>query len=255
MKKTILVTGAAQGIGASACKKLIQAGYDIVGVDIQPVDDWEILNELNTEEITAFFAKQLDITSLTACSNFIDEIAQKKNIVGCVNVAGILQIQPLLEMSEQDWETTYQVNLKGPIFFLQKMAQILRLKQQGTLVCISSNASRIPRINMGAYSTTKAALSHFCKNLALEVAADQVRCIVLSPGSTDTQMQRQLWASSTIPSHITKGDLSSFRTGIPTGKIASPDQISAILPFLFSEEAAQLTMQDIVLDGGAVLGV
>lgn len=255
MKNTILVTGAAQGIGAAACIRLIQAGYDIVGIDIQPVDDWEILNQLNTEETTAFFAKQLDITALTACSKFIEEISKKKKIMGCVSAAGVLKIQSLLEMKEEDWEKIYQVNLKGPIFFLQTIAQLLKRQQYGTLVCISSNASRIPRMNMGAYSTSKAALTHYCKNLALEVAPYNVRCMVVSPGSTDTQMQRQLWSSHQIPSNIIQGHLANFRTGIPTGKMATPDQITAILPFLFSEQASQLTMQEIVVDGGAVLGV
>ena len=134
-----------------------------------------------------------------------------------------------------------------------KLLNIL-CKRRGSIVTISSNSARMPRMQLGMYATTKAALSHFCRNLALEIAPYQVRLNIVSPGSTLTQMQQQLWTDNAPPPAVIDGDLSQYRTGIPLRKLAQPDDIANTVSFLLSDRAAQITMQEIVVDGELHLG-
>ncbi|WP_239374280.1 SDR family oxidoreductase [Snodgrassella gandavensis] len=118
----------------------------------------------------------------------------------------------------------------------------------------ANNSARMPRTQLGLYTTTKAALSHFCRNLALEVAP-HVRVNIISPGSTLTAMQQQLWPDSEPPANIIDSNPSQYRLGIPFRKLTQPADIANTVSLLLSEQAAQITMQEIVVDGGTTLEV
>ena len=94
----------------------------------------------------------------------------------------------------------------------------------------------------------------FTKCLGLEYARYHIRCNVVSPGSTDTEMQRLLWKDDQGAVPIIEGAPDSFRVGIPLGKIALPSDIADAVVFLVSDRAGHLTMQDVCVDGGATLG-
>jgi len=105
------------------------------------------------------------------------------------------------------------------------------------------------------YATTKATVSHYFKNLALELAPHNIRCNLVLPGSTPTQMQKQLWTEDRPPANIVNGNLEQFRNGIPLQKIAEAEDIANAVIFLLSDQARQITMHELVVDGGATLGV
>ncbi|MFI7935305.1 SDR family oxidoreductase, partial [Acinetobacter baumannii] len=165
-------------------------------------------------------------------------------ITGLVNAAGVLIMRSMLEAKTEDWETLFAVNVMAPIAISQQVAKHFCAKRRGSIVTISSNSARMPRMQLGMYATTKAALSHFCRNLALEIAPYQVRLNIVSPGSTLTQMQQQLWTDNAPPPAVIDGDLSQYRTGIPLRKLAQPDDIANTVSFLLSDRAAQITMQE-----------
>lgn len=250
MQNSVIVTGAAQGIGAAICQDLLQHGFRVIGIDQQAISAWSIDSAQEN-----FSAICLDITQQQESQNCLQQLLSTHQVTGFVHAVGILRMGKLLEMSEQDWEDSYRVNLRAPIFWLQQIAQHFCSKNQGNIVVISSNAARMPRMNMGVYATTKAALSHYCRNLALEIAGHGIRCNIVAPGSTRTAMQQQLWTNDEVPSCVLEGDLTQFRTGIPLGKIAEPEQMAQVVRFLLSEAATQITMQEWVIDGGATLGV
>src|SRR5690606_32681922 len=120
-------------------------------------------------------------------------------------------------------------------------------------VVVASNAARTPRLDMAAYAASKAAAVMFTKCLGLEVAQHGIRCNVVSPGSTDTPMQRALWSDQRGPEQVVAGDLARYRLGIPLGRIATPHDIASAVVFLLSSEARQITMQELCVDGGATL--
>ncbi|MGR2824963.1 SDR family oxidoreductase [Acinetobacter sp. 1124_18A] len=256
MSSTIVVTGAARGIGAAIAKKLLQQGYQVIGIDRQEnPEQWEITQKIESSEISRWHGFQQDITDQETTAKLIKDILNKHNVTGLVNAAGVLIMRSMLEAKTEDWQTLFAVNVMAPIAISQQLAKHFCEKKQGSIVTISSNSSRMPRIQLGMYATSKAALSHYCRNLALEIAPHQVRLNIVSPGSTLTQMQQQLWTDNSPPSAVIDGDLSQYRTGIPLRKLAQPEDIANTVSFLLSDQAAQITMQEIVVDGGATLGV
>ncbi|WP_224991878.1 SDR family oxidoreductase [Acinetobacter pittii] len=256
MSSTIVVTGAARGIGAAIAKKLLQQGYQVIGIDRQEnPEQWEITQKLQEREISRWHGFQQDITDQETTAKLINNILNKYSVTGLVNAAGVLIMRSMLEAKIEDWQILFAVNVMAPIAISQQMAKHFCEKKQGSIVTISSNSSRMPRIQLGMYATTKAALSHYCRNLALEIAPHQVRLNIVSPGSTLTQMQQQLWTDNSPPPAVLDGDLSQYRTGIPLRKLAQPEDIANTVSFLLSDQAAQITMQEIVVDGGATLGV
>jgi 2,3-dihydro-2,3-dihydroxybenzoate dehydrogenase len=256
MSSTIVVTGAARGIGAAIAKQLLQQGYQVIGIDRQEnPEQWEISKNLTSDECLRWQGISQDITQQQATQKLIADFLEKHNITGLVNAAGVLIMRSMLEAKTEDWETLFAVNVMAPIAISQQLAKHFCEKKQGSIVTISSNSSRMPRIQLGMYATSKAALSHYCRNLALEIAPHQVRLNIVSPGSTLTQMQQQLWTDNTPPPAVMDGDLSQYRTGIPLRKLAQPEDIANTVSFLLSDQAAQITMQEIVVDGGATLGV
>ena len=256
MSSTIVVTGAARGIGAAIAKQLLQQGYQVIGIDQQEnPEQWEISKNLTSDECLGWQGISQDITQQQATQKLIADLLEKHNITGLVNAAGVLIMRSMLEAKTEDWETLFAVNVMAPIAISQQLAKHFCEKKKGSIVTISSNSSRMPRIQLGMYATSKAALSHYCRNLALEIAPHQVRLNIVSPGSTLTQMQQQLWTDNTPPPAVIEGDLSQYRTGIPLRKLAQPEDIANTVSFLLSDQAAQITMQEIVVDGGATLGV
>lgn len=101
---------------------------------------------------------------------------------------------------------------------------------------------------------SKAALKSLALSVGLELAGSGVRCNVVSPGSTDTDMQRTLWVSDDAEEQRIRGFGEQFKLGIPLGKIARPQEIANTILFLASDLASHITLQDIVVDGGSTLG-
>lgn len=253
-----IVTGAAQGIGAAVCLKLLSQGKQVIGIDCQPdPQQWSIYPMLTEQFQLLWHPVVLDLANLPAITDFFSKysLLQSSHIEALVNAAGILRMGTLLDATLEDWQSSLQVNLLAPVLMSQFVAQRMVQQQSGTIVTLSSNAARVPRQHMGIYATTKAALSHFCRNLALELAEQGIRCNVVSPGSTLTPMQKQLWPDDQPPVSILQGNLAQYRTGIPLQHIAQPDDIANTVLFLLSDQARQITMHELVVDGGATLGV
>ncbi len=157
-------------------------------------------------------------------------------------------------LSVDDWQQTFAVNVGGAFnLFSQTMAQFRR-QQGGAIVTVASDAAHTPRIGMSAYGASKAALKSLALTVGLELAGCGVRCNVVSPGSTDTDMQRTLWVSEDAEQQRIRGFGEQFKLGIPLGKIARPQEIANTILFLASDLASHITLQDIVVDGGSTLG-
>lgn len=255
MPRTVIVTGAARGIGAAIALKLLSEGHRVIGLDLAaPTLAWEIQSYLSNEQEQRWTAISQDLTQFAETERCIQQILLQYPVDGLVNAAGVLIMTSLLEARLDDWQKLIAINLQAPILISQQLANHFCQQLKGSIVTISSNSSRLPRTQLGLYGTTKAALSHFCRNLALEVAPYNVRVNVISPGSTLTQMQKQLWVDDQPPAAVLDGDLSQYRTGIPLRKLAQPEDIANAVCFLLSDQAAQITMQELVVDGGATLG-
>lgn len=251
-EKLAVVTGAAQGIGAAVVRALVRRGVRVAALDIQ-IDPLQNLTAQHDGDVKAY---GVDLRSSQSVNAVVEAIEKDMGPIDMlVNVAGILRMANVVEVSDEDWENTFAVNTHGVFYLSRAVARCMLPRKRGAIVTVGSNAAAVPRMQMAAYAASKAAACHFTKCLGLELAGSGIRCNIVSPGSTDTAMQRQLWQSDADAQKVIAGSLPSFKTGIPLERIASPDDIAASVLFLLSDDARHITLHDLCVDGGATLGV
>ncbi|EAA3672715.1 2,3-dihydro-2,3-dihydroxybenzoate dehydrogenase EntA [Salmonella enterica] len=242
--KTVWVTGAGKGIGYATALAFVDAGARVIGFDRE-----------FTQENYPFATEVMDVADAAQVVQVCQRVLQKTpRLDVLVNAAGILRMGATDALSVDDWQQTFAVNVGGAFnLFSQTMAQFRR-QQGGAIVTVASDAAHTPRIGMSAYGASKAALKSLALTVGLELAGCGVRCNVVSPGSTDTDMQRTLWVSEDAEQQRIRGFGEQFKLGIPLGKIARPQEIANTILFLASDLASHITLQDIVVDGGSTLG-
>ncbi|ENB2676618.1 2,3-dihydro-2,3-dihydroxybenzoate dehydrogenase EntA [Salmonella enterica subsp. enterica serovar Bareilly] len=242
--KTVWVTGAGKGIGYATALAFVDAGARVIGFDRE-----------FTQENYPFATEVMDVADAAQVAQVCQRVLQKTpRLDVLVNAAGILRMGATDALSVDDWQQTFAVNVGGAFnLFSQTMAQFRR-QQGGAIVTVASDAAHTPRIGMSAYGASKAALKSLALTVGLELAGCGVRCNVVSPGSTDTDMQRTLWVSEDAEQQRISGFGEQFKLGIPLGKIARPQEIANTILFLASDLASHITLQDIVVDGGSTLG-
>ncbi|MFP3987388.1 2,3-dihydro-2,3-dihydroxybenzoate dehydrogenase [Streptomyces sp. E11-3] len=245
-----LVTGAARGIGAAVVDGLVREGATVAAVDID-ADGLADLADRSHGRVVPFTA---DVADAAAVADVVDQVEHGMGPVDVgVSVAGILRPGPLCETTNEDWAETFSVNTTGVFVVLRELARRMVPRGRGSLVTVGSNAGGVPRTGMGAYAASKAAATMLTRCLGLELARHGIRCNVVSPGSTDTPMQRQLWTGEEDLARVIAGTPEQFRVGIPLGRIADPADIADAVLFLVSDRARHITMQDLFVDGGATL--
>jgi len=249
------VTGAAGGIGADITRKLARQGSVVAAVDHNAEALNALVNELQAEDLKVR-AFVVDIGSSSAIEDFVDEV---ENTLGpifyLVNAAGILRVGQTIELTDEDWDLTMQVNATGVFRVCRTVARrMIARGGSGAIVTLASNAALIARMDMAAYAASKAAAMALTKCLGLELAKYGIRCNIVAPGSTDTEMLRSLWGGNDGTKVSIEGSPQAFRVGVPLGRIAQPSHVADTVMFLLSEQAAHITMETLTVDGGATLG-
>jgi len=171
-----------------------------------------------------------------------------------VNVAGIFELEATLDTSLDSWRRLFEVNALGVFLVSRALGRRMAERGDGALVTVGSNAARTPRIGMGAYAASKSAASTLTRTLGLELAGRGVRCNVVVAGSTRTPMQARFQADmGGEDDSVIRGSLEKFRTGIPLGRIAQPEDVAQAVLFLLSDRSRHVTMAELIIDGGASL--
>ncbi len=242
--KTVWVTGAGKGIGYATALAFVEAGAQVTGFDLAfPHGEYP------------FATETLDVADAAQASDVCGRLLSSlERLDVLVNAAGILRMGATDQLSQEDWQQTFAVNVGGAFNLFQQTMGQFRHQQGGAIVTVASDAAHTPRIGMSAYGASKAALKSLALTVGLELAGSDVRCNLVSPGSTDTDMQRTLWTSDDAEQRRIRGFGEQFKLGIPLGKIARPQEIAATVLFLASDAASHITLQDIVVDGGSTLG-
>lgn len=242
--RQVWVTGAGQGIGYHTALAFVAAGASVVGLDRQ-----------FTQGDYPFRCAIVDVADAGQVKEVCQRLlAETPHLDVLVNSAGILRTGTTDELTVEDWQACLAVNAGGAFNLFQQTLPLFRQQRAGAIVTIASNAAHAPRIGMSAYGASKAALRSLCLTVGLEMAPFGVRCNIVSPGSTDTAMQRSLWHTPEDEQQMIAGYPEQYKLGIPLQKIAQPQEIASTVLFLASDSASHIVMQDIVVDGGATLG-
>ncbi|WP_245865345.1 2,3-dihydro-2,3-dihydroxybenzoate dehydrogenase [Prauserella marina] len=256
--QVVVVTGAAQGIGAATLAAFAESGATVAALDANATALTATVASLAAggNAVTAF---PVDVTDESALTAVVADVERKLGpIEVLVNGAGVLRTGAAADMSTADWAALFAVNATGVFLASTTVARYMIPRRSGAIVTISSNAGAVPRAGMAGYAASKAAATMFTKSLGLELARHGIRCNVVAPGSTDTPMLRGMWPENRDPGEaiadLVAGSPTDHKGGIPLEKIALPRDIAAAVLFLASAEAGHITMQELLVDGGAALG-
>lgn len=251
---TAMVTGAGQGIGRAIAVALLAAGCPVIAVGrIRDKLD-SLANDAGVESAQVAVAA-VDIRD----PDGVDEAlaageAQLGQVRYLVNAAGVLTPARLLEASADEIRETIDINFTATLITTQFVARRMVAQGRGAIVTIGSNSGTTARVGLGAYPASKAGLNHAMKCLGLELAEHGIRCNIVSPGSTDTPMQRSFQTGASSLDRVINGDMQTWRLGIPLRRMAEPEDVADLTLFLLSEKARHITMENVVIDGGATLG-
>lgn len=238
----VLVTGASGGIGTAIVRELLNQGFNVTATDLAPFGQ-EGTEEQRLREVS------LDVTNPKHIADTIDSVWNSDfgPLDGLVNVAGVFAGGPGEHTTDEEWNRLLDVNAFGVFAMCRAVGPRLAAQGHGSIVTVSSNAAVVPRANMIAYAASKAAASSVTKSFGLELGPQGVRCNVVCPGTTRTTMIDGLDSEE----GLIAGDLKSYKAGIPLGRIADPENIAEVVAFLSSDKARHVTLQEVVVDGGA----
>jgi 3-oxoacyl-[acyl-carrier protein] reductase len=241
-KRTVIITGGSKGIGRACCLRFAREGATIVFLHYDP-------DELKANETLALLdemgvvarAKKLDISSLGDVEGFFQEVIgefQRMDVL--VNNAGITKDALLMRMSEDQWDQTLLVNLKG-VFNCTKAAVRSMIKQRsGRIINISSVVGQIGNSGQSNYAASKAGIIGFTKSVARELAARGITVNTVAPGFINTDMTEKL--ADKVKE--------TFLARIPMGRIGEPDEVAEAVYWLASVSANYITGQVIHVNGG-----
>ncbi len=242
--KTAAITGAASGIGQAACRRLLDSGWTVFGLDVAE-DRLEAVRDGFAAFQTRFRPIVCDVADAASVRDAFSGIGQPLNALVCC--AGVLHTALLENMAIEDFDLVLNTNLRGTFLCAQRALPLLRRaatsENPSRVVLLSSIAALRPKIVSGAYAASKAGVSQLCGVMAAEWAPSGVLVNALAPGTVDTPMVRAV--SDPIAS---KGYRPSGMS--PLGRIAQPDDIVDVMMFLLSDAARYVTGTTIPVDGG-----
>jgi 2,3-dihydro-2,3-dihydroxybenzoate dehydrogenase len=199
-------------------------------------------------------AEALDVTDSAAVEALVERVEGDWGPIDLgASVAGVLSTTLVTETTDAEWRRVFAVNAEGVFHVSRALARRMRPRGRGSLVTVSSNAAGIPRHAMAAYAASKAAATMFTRCLGLELAPHGIRCNIVAPGSTLTPMQTGMWSDADGAARVIAGVPEAFKTGIPLGKLATPEDVAEAVVFLLSDRAGHITMTDLYVDGGATM--
>jgi meso-butanediol dehydrogenase/(S,S)-butanediol dehydrogenase/diacetyl reductase len=239
-QQAAVVTGAASGIGLAIARRFVAEGGVVAAGDIDEGGLHALQTELGDRVVTVpgDVTAEADVEALVAaCTTRFGALDV------AFNVAGASRPGLLVELSEQDWDFTVDLCLKGVFFGIKHAArQMLAAGRGGAIVNIASLNSRVPMFFGAAYAAAKAGVVSLGQSAALELGEAGIRVSTVSPGLTDTPLVRPMTG---VP-HVRD----AFLERIPLRRPAQPEDIAAAALFLASADGAYITGVNLFVDGG-----
>lgn len=243
-KKIALITGAAQGLGRATAEKLLGEGALILATDInmKPMQDWA---EAYGERVSCLY---LDVTKE---DDWHKAILHCEKVFGglhiLVNNAGVGELGSVMDMAFDTWKRVHQINLDSVFLGCKAAIPLIEKSGGGSIINISSIAGIIASDNYAAYNSSKAAVRHLSKSVALYGAKleHQIRCNSVHPVFMDTPILdpfTQILGKEKMMEKLSRQ--------IPLGRIGQPEDVANGVLFLASDESGMITGSELIIDGG-----
>ncbi len=243
-KKTILITGAAGGVGRATVKLFRERGFRVIGVDRQsvyaefPADGLFIQADISVPENL-----EKIIAQATQFSSTLDVL---------VNNAAFQVTKPLVETTVEEWDMVMASNLRS-VFLGAKLAYpLLKAEGGGAIVNVSSVHAVATSANIAAYAASKGGLLALTRAMAIEFAKDNIRVNAVLPGAVDTPMLRAGFHRGRNNEASEESQLAALAAKTVNGRVALPEEIASVIYFLADPaQSSFITGQGLLADGGA----
>jgi NAD(P)-dependent dehydrogenase (short-subunit alcohol dehydrogenase family) len=241
--KIAVVTGASRGIGRSIAETFAEYGADVILVSRKIETLTEVAEAITTKGGKAhpIACHMGDFNAIKALYEFIEKTYGRLDIL-VNNAATNPYFGEMAGVNQKAWDKTFDVNLKGPFFMIQKAIPLMQAAGSGAIVNVSSVNGIRPAPFQGIYSVTKGALITMTQAYARELAPHKIRVNALLPGFTDTQFSAALMQQDEIYKHVI--------AQIPMGRHAEPEEMVGAVLYLVSDAASFTTGTCITCDGG-----
>lgn len=241
--KVVLITGSNGGIGESTCKKFKKEGWTVIGSSYSS----KIENNIDLF-IKADLTKESDIIKV------IDNIKKKYNRLDCiVNNAAYQICKPIEEMEIDDWNRTYDCNVKSIYLFVKYGLDLLK-KTEGNIINVGSVHSIVTSNNISSYASSKSAIVGLTKNLAIELSKHKIRVNCISPGAVDTKMLRDGLKRGHVGSGSEVELIDNLGKKHLLGRVGKPNEIANLIEFVANKNNGEfINGANILIDGGACI--
>ncbi|KGH60828.1 acetoin reductase [Oenococcus oeni IOEB_8417] len=254
--KVAIITGAGQGIGKAIAQRLAKEGFNtgLIGRHLEKVE--AVAKELNEKYgSNTAIAKKADVSKRDEVFAAFQEISDNfgdLNVV--VNNAGVAPTTPIMEVTEDDMEWTWKINVDGVVWGIQAAATIFKkFNHAGKIINATSQAGVQGNPDLTAYGSTKFAIRGITQTTAKELAKFGITVNAYAPGIVKTPMMEDI--AHEVGKNAGKGDdwgMNQFAKGIALGRISEPEDVANAVGFLASSDSNYVTGQTIVVDGGMV---
>ncbi|MCU9614864.1 SDR family oxidoreductase [Caldibacillus lycopersici] len=236
--KVAVVTGGASGIGLAIVERLLKAGAKVAVADLNEAKLRELEEKSNGQVIGVVtnVTKQADVAALV--QQTVDRFG---GLDVAFNVAGASRAGAIIDQSEDDWDFTVDLCLKGVFLSVKHEARYMKDHGGGAIVNVASLNAHVPMHYGSAYSSAKAGVEMLTKNAALELAKYKIRVNAILPGLVSTPLTAGLTSVDAI--------YDAYMERIPMGRPADPDEMAGPALFLISEDASYVNGASLLVDG------
>jgi 3-oxoacyl-[acyl-carrier protein] reductase len=249
MTRTVLITGAGIGIGRATALAFAAAGDHVVATDILEKEGADVVEAIRRAGGSAEF-KRLDVRSTAEADAVVAAVENERGAIDCIVAnAGIAHKVPLSALSDEKWDFTFDIDLKGIFRVVRPALTGMKARRSGAIVCLSS----IMGVAYGwdehvHYSAAKSGVVGLVRGLAVELAREGIRVNGVAPGYIRT--------AQLLSKEHSLGPDGADKAGefIPMGRIGEPEDIADVILFLASNAARYMTGQTVVVDGGLLVG-
>jgi len=239
--KVALVTGGNSGIGLATAKRFVSEGAYVFITGRRQKELDTAVKEIG-KNVTAV---QGDISNLADLDRLFAQIKKEKGKIDIVFAnAGVAKYAPLGKITEELYDSIFDINVKGLLFTVQKALPLLR--EGGSIILNASIVASKGLASNSVYSATKAAVRSFARTWTTDLKDRPIRVNAVSPGPIDTPGLRELLASS----EVGKQRKQMISTGVPLGRLGTPHEIAKAVVFLASDDASYITGIELFVDGG-----
>lgn len=245
--KVALVSGASRGLGKGMATALANAGADLIISSRSEHALKTVAKEIKEATISQVYTVPCNITDIHSIDNLVAKSLERFGRIDIlVNAVGMNIRKPIIEVTEYDWDTLMNVNLKGGFFLCKAVAAAMIKQNKGKIINIASTASTIGFNNICMYCASKGAVLQMTKAMAIEWAKYNINVNAIGPGSYKTEMTKVLYEDEEKYKGLVQR--------IPLGRTGIPEDLAGTVVFLASDASNYITGQIIYVDGGWTAG-